>query len=53
MVDVIHVAAESYEPVPETMSSSLKQLVEGVYKLDGRLLLVLDTERTLQLQAAI
>ena len=50
--DVIHVAAESYEPVPETMAPNLKQLVEGVYKLDGRLLLVLDTERTLQLQPA-
>ena len=51
--DVIHVAAESYEPVPETMAPNLKQLVEGVYKLDGRLLLVLDTERTLQLQPAL
>ncbi|MBL8242382.1 MAG: chemotaxis protein CheW [Bryobacterales bacterium] len=48
--DVIDVVSESYEPVPETMAPHLKQLVEGVYKLDGRLLLVLDTERTLQLQ---
>ncbi len=51
--DVIHVAAESYEPVPETMAPNLKQLVEGVYKLEGRLLLVLDTERTLQLQPSL
>ena len=50
--DVIHVSAASYEPVPETMAGNLKQLVAGVYKLDGRLLLVLDTERTLQLQQA-
>ena len=50
--DVIHVAAESYEPVPETMEAYLKQVVEGVYKLEGRLLLVLDTERTLQLNPA-
>ena len=48
--DVIHVSAAAYEPVPETMAGNLKQLVAGVYKLDGRLLLVLDTERTLQLQ---
>jgi purine-binding chemotaxis protein CheW len=48
--DVIHVSAAAYEHVPETMASNLKQLVAGVYKLDGRLLLVLDTERTLQLQ---
>jgi purine-binding chemotaxis protein CheW len=51
--DVIHVSADSYEPIPETMAGNLKQLVEGVYKLDGRLLLVLDTERTLQLQPAL
>ena len=48
--DVIHVSAATFEPVPETMAGNLKQLVAGVYKLDGRLLLVLDTERTLQLQ---
>jgi purine-binding chemotaxis protein CheW len=48
--DVIHVSRDDYEPVPETMEASLKQLVEGVYKLDGKLLLVLDTEHTLQLQ---
>jgi purine-binding chemotaxis protein CheW len=48
--DVIHVSSDDYEPVPETMDRGLKQLVEGVYKLDGRLLLVLDTEHTLQLQ---
>lgn len=45
--DVIHVAAELYEPIPETMPANLKQFVEGIYKLDGRLLLVLDTDRTL------
>lgn len=50
--DVIHVAADAYEPVPETMDRNLKQLVDGVYKLDRRLLLVLDTEHTLQLQPA-
>ncbi|MBI2688862.1 MAG: chemotaxis protein CheW [Acidobacteria bacterium] len=50
--DVIQVAAGSYESVPETLSADWKVLVEGVYKLDGRLLLVLDTEKTLQLQHA-
>ena len=50
--DVIHVSADTHEPVPETLSGQWKELVEGVYKLDGRLLLVLDTEKTLQLQHA-
>jgi len=48
--DVINVAAEAYEPVPETIAGNLKQFVLGVYKLEGRLLLVLDTEKTLHLQ---
>lgn len=48
--DVIHVSAESHEAVPETMAANLKLLVDGVYKLEGRLLLVLSTEKTLQLQ---
>jgi purine-binding chemotaxis protein CheW len=51
--DVIHVAASSFELVPETMAPQLKKLVEGVYKLDGRLLLVLNTDRTLQLQNSV
>lgn len=48
--DVIQVSADSYETIPETMAGNLKQFVSGVYKLDTRLLLVLDTERTLQPQ---
>ena len=48
--DVIQVSADGYESVPETIGANLRELVEGVYKLDGRLLLVLDTERTLPLQ---
>lgn len=48
--DVIQVAADEFEPVPETITPNLRELVNGVYKLDGRLLLVLDTERTLHLQ---
>lgn len=49
--DVIHVSSDAYEPVPETMPANLKQVVAGVYKLDGRLLLVLDTEKTLHAHA--
>jgi purine-binding chemotaxis protein CheW len=51
--DVIEVSAADYESVPETIGTNLRDLVAGVYKLEGRLLLVLDTERTLQLQHAL
>ncbi|MFZ0480253.1 MAG: chemotaxis protein CheW [Terriglobales bacterium] len=45
--DVIEVTDESYEPAPQNMSRQQKEMVQGVYKLDGRLLLVLNTERSL------
>jgi len=45
--DVIEVSEESYETAPQNMPPQQKEMVEGVYKLDGRLLLVLNTERAL------
>jgi len=46
--DVIEVSQDSYENTPQTMPAQQKELVQGVYKLDQRLLLVLNTERALQ-----
>ena len=46
--DVLEVQADDYEPPPDNMSREQRELIQGVYKLDGRLLLVLDTERVLQ-----
>lgn len=49
--DVLEVRADSYEPAPENMPREQREMIEGVYKLDGNLLLVLNTERVLQTQA--
>jgi len=49
--DVLEVSADSYEPIPENVPQAQRELILGVYKLDGRLLLVLNTERVLQTQA--
>lgn len=46
--DVVEVDDASFEMPPETLSSSSKDLIEGVYKLDQGLLLLLDTEMALQ-----
>jgi purine-binding chemotaxis protein CheW len=43
--DVIEVDEETFEPPPETMEKIAGDVVRGVHKLPGRLLLVLDTER--------
>jgi purine-binding chemotaxis protein CheW len=42
--DVLEVDSGSFERVPETLAGSIRDHVRGVYKLDGRLLLLLDAE---------
>ncbi len=43
--DVIEVDVDSMESVPETVSAAARNVLRGVYKLDGQLLLELDTDR--------
>jgi purine-binding chemotaxis protein CheW len=43
--DVLEVDEENFESPPETIQGAARELVKGVYKLEDRLLLVLDTER--------
>jgi len=50
--DVLEVHPDAYEPSPENTSAELRELVDGVYKLDGRLLLVLNTDRVLQVNSS-
>jgi purine-binding chemotaxis protein CheW len=40
--DVLEVEEESFEPPPETLQGPSRNLVRGVYKLQERLMLVLD-----------
>ena len=47
--DVLDVDAGSYERPPENLDPAARDLIRGVYKLKDRLLLVLDTERTVDL----
>jgi purine-binding chemotaxis protein CheW len=48
--DVLEVNPASYEPPPQNLPPEQRELIEGLYKLDGRLLLILNTERVLQIQ---
>ena len=43
--DVLDAPADAFEPPPDTLRGPARELVRGAYKLDGRLLLVLDTDR--------
>lgn len=43
--DVVEIDDDSFERVPETVTGLIRDLIGGVYKLEGRLLLILDTEK--------
>jgi purine-binding chemotaxis protein CheW len=47
--DVMEVGDDSFERPPETLRGPAHDLIRGSYKLDDRLLLVLDTERVVAL----
>ena len=47
--DVIEAHDEDFEAPPETVSGIARELIRGAYKLNGRLLLVLDIQRTVSL----
>jgi len=46
--DVIDVEAGNYEQAPAGLPREQREMIAGVYKLEGRLLLVLATDRVLQ-----
>jgi purine-binding chemotaxis protein CheW len=48
--DVVQVSSETFEAPPETILGVARDLIRGVYKLKERLLLVLDTEKAVNLQ---
>ncbi|MEQ1946137.1 MAG: chemotaxis protein CheW [Bryobacteraceae bacterium] len=50
--DVIEVQADAFESTPDNLPPEQRDLIRGIYKLEGRLLLVLSTERVLQVSAA-
>ena len=50
--DVIEVPREQFEPPPETLAGPTRALVDGVYKLSDRLLLVLNTAEAVEVTNA-
>jgi purine-binding chemotaxis protein CheW len=47
--EVLEVPEAAFERPPETLRGPARELVRGAYKLDGRLLLILDTDRAIDL----
>jgi purine-binding chemotaxis protein CheW len=47
--DVLQVPEKAFEPPPDTLQGPARSLIHGAYKLDDRLLLILDTQRAVTL----
>lgn len=50
--DVVDVDSSDYEQPPPNLDPAARRLIRGVYKLKDRLMLVLDAERTVDINAA-
>ncbi len=50
--EVVDVDEASFEQPPETLQGDMRELIGGAYKLEGRLLLALSTERTISIDSA-
>ena len=50
--EVVDVDEASFEQPPETLQGDMRELIGGAYKLEGRLLLALSTERTVSFSSA-
>jgi purine-binding chemotaxis protein CheW len=48
--DVVDVADDLFEPPPGTLEGIARELIVGAYKLEGQLLLILDTEKAVDLE---
>ena len=49
--DVLEVDADAYEHPPEILRGAARELIQGAYKLDGRLLLTLNSDRATSVSA--
>ncbi|QQR80340.1 MAG: chemotaxis protein CheW [Deltaproteobacteria bacterium] len=47
--DVISVDDQTFEECPETLKGVARDLIKGAYKLENKLLLILDTQKVCQL----
>jgi purine-binding chemotaxis protein CheW len=51
--EVVEVDDETFEPPPETTSGVARELILGAYKLPGKLLLLLDLRKTLEIGTGV
>jgi purine-binding chemotaxis protein CheW len=47
--DVVEVQEDTFEAPPDTLQGEMRELIEGAYKLESRLLLALNSQRTIDI----
>lgn len=52
IADVLQVTDADFEEPPETLEGTARELISGAYKLEDRLLLILDTDKTIHFDDA-
>jgi purine-binding chemotaxis protein CheW len=50
ILDVIDVENSNFEHTPETLEEKIRRFISGVYKLDHKLLILLDLEKLLNVE---
>ena len=53
IAEVLEVSEDTFERPPDTIDEITRELVLGVYKLENKLLLILDTERTVRMESSM
>lgn len=53
IAEVLEVSEDAFERPPDTIDEITRELVLGVYKLENKLLLILDTEKTVHMESAM
>jgi purine-binding chemotaxis protein CheW len=51
--DVLDMEASNYERPPDNLDPAARELIRGVYKMKDRLMLVLDTEKAIEVEASL
>jgi purine-binding chemotaxis protein CheW len=51
--EVLEVEDDQFETPPETVRGISRELIRGVYKMKGRLLLILDTEKATAIESGV
>lgn len=50
--DVIEPSEDSFESTPETLNENIKEMIKGVYKLERKLLLILNSDRIINIDSS-